>query len=677
MFEFSIAKGYLWPKRKRLSLSLISIMSVFVISLVIWLLLLFLSITEGIEKNWLHKLTSLNSPIRIVPTNAYYDSYYFQIDSISSHSGFQYKSIGEKLRSPESDPYDPEIDEEIPFYWPKRGKQEVDLVKCAAQGLDDLKKDYPDLTFQDYEVAGALMKLRLIRSEGRSSGQSFITQASYIASFADQNPKLGSLIKPPSMEDLNHLIYLSTLSDAGSAVEDRPQFVTSIGGQNLKPITLQSILNNITLEAVRINGGCWTLPSELLPMHAKLQAYAYKKGRSISYFVIPLRADETSSLMTGTLKRTPEGLSFTSSDGCTVFKEDIPLFLGGDHVCKANFAEMDLTVNIDMNLQGNRIRGLIPWSGLQIEKAKVHTSFDKAPNIPPPWAHEVAGRFELPNRGILIPTQFRENRVNLGDEGYLAYNATTPTASVELRNPVFVAGFYDPGIMSIGAKVLLAAPDTVRAINAAGQSISVDPLMTNGLSVWFSNLGQTDQIVALIKKSFKERGIDPYWKVVPFHEYDFARDLIMQFKSDRYLFVIIGIIILMVACCNIISQLLLLVNDKKQEIGILLSLGAKKRSIALIFGLCGVSMGIISCVLGTLAAYFTLANIDSLVHLLNLIEGQVAFNAAFYGQSLPNQLSYSAFSFIVIVTPTLSFVAGLIPAIKACRLKPVNLLRSE
>ena len=118
-------------------------------------------------------------------------------------------------------------------------------------------------------------------------------------------------------------------------------------------------------------------------------------------------------------------------------------------------------------------------------------------------------------------------------------------------------------------------------------------------------------------------------------------------------------------------------NDKKQEIGVLLSLGAKKRQIALIFGLCGIFLGILASLLGTAAGYFTMNHIDSLVHLLNALEGQEAFNAAFYGSSLPTELSQSAALFIAIATPILSMISGLIPAIKACRLKPSAILRSE
>ena len=121
MFELKIALKYLLPKRKALSTSLISLMSVFVISLVVWLVLVFLSVTSGIEKNWLSKLTSLNAPLRISPTDHYYSSYYYQIDSLSSSSSFSYQTIREKAYSENTDPYSPEEDMQLPhFYAPYR-----------------------------------------------------------------------------------------------------------------------------------------------------------------------------------------------------------------------------------------------------------------------------------------------------------------------------------------------------------------------------------------------------------------------------------------------------------------------------------------------------------------------------------------------------------------------------
>lgn len=550
MFELFFVKSYLWPKKKQLSVALIGLLSLFVISTVVWLLLLFLSITEGIEKNWLSKLTSLNAPIRITPTENYYNSYYYQIDSISKASNYSLKSIREKLSSDKTDPYDSLTDEEIPSYWPEKEGLEIDPVKKVFSSLKFLAPKFSHFTAEDYEVAGALMRLELIRPNTRNF-QSFLSQVSYIATYPQEPSHLEDLIQKPTLRDLKHLIYLSSL----------------YGETNL----LERILANVECKS---------------------------KNRP-------------------TLEN--------------IFTEEI----------------------------------------------EFKTEFSSPPTLSPPWAYFVEKKLQLPPNGIILPRQFRENDVLLGDKGFFSYQATTLMSSQEQRLPVDVVGFYDPGVISIGARFVLSDPSLVHTMNANCQTTAIDPLLTNGIQVWFSDFKKTKMVAEELTKEFEKEGISEYWNIVPYYEYDFAKELIGQFQSDRYLFMLVGILILTVACSNIISLLLLLVNDKKQEIGILLSLGATKKSIAFIFGGIGVTVGFISSLIGISLAYFTLSHIDLFVSLLSSIEGRDAFSPLFYGDSLPNSMSMKALLFVLLASPILSFFAGLIPAIKACKLKPSAILRSE
>ena len=139
----------------------------------------------------------------------------------------------------------------------------------------------------------------------------------------------------------------------------------------------------------------------------------------------------------------------------------------------------------------------------------------------------------------------------------------------------------------------------------------------------------------------------------------------------------IGVIILLVACTNIISLLVLLVSDKKKEIGILRAMGAKRRSIAAIFAFSGAGLGLFSCLLGILLAFFTLKNIDHLVYFLSSLHVHDAFNPQFFWTSLPHEISHRALLFAAFATPILALLAGLVPAIKAARLNPCETLRSE
>ncbi|MGK0182440.1 MAG: lipoprotein-releasing system permease protein, partial [Halioglobus sp.] len=172
MYEISVALKYLTPRWKQLSVSLISLVSVIVISLVVWLILVFFSVTNGMEKNWIEKLVSLSAPVRLTPTEAYYSSYYYQVDSISGDSNYNYQSIGEKLKSEKTDPYDPQMDMEPPSYWPEADRtpegEIKDIVKRTAELFSELK-GVKGLSFQDYEMTVSNMRLNLLR-QGTPAG---------------------------------------------------------------------------------------------------------------------------------------------------------------------------------------------------------------------------------------------------------------------------------------------------------------------------------------------------------------------------------------------------------------------------------------------------------------------------------------------------------------------------
>ncbi len=334
------------------------------------------------------------------------------------------------------------------------------------------------------------------------------------------------------------------------------------------------------------------------------------------------------------------------------------------------------------NIQGKRLSERLHFDGLLIAKADVQTRFTKTPTSTPPWAHFVQEELILPpdpqgESGILLPKNYQEMGVKSGDTGYFAFGAQTASSVQEQQIPFVVAGFYDPGILAVGSRCALASSSVVRALSAASTFTPVDRSLANGIQVWIADLGDVKLVQRALQEELAAKGIDGYWSVSTFHDYDFAKDLMQQFASDRTLFLLIGIIILIVGCSNIISLLVLLVSTKRKEIGMLLAMGATKKSIAAIFGLLGATMGACSALLGSAAALLTLRHIDAVVRALSWMQGREAFNALFYGSSLPNTLSLGATEFILIATPILALLAGLIPAIYACRMQPSAILREQ
>lgn len=664
-------------------------MSVLVISLVVWLVLIFLSVTEGIEKGWLSRLTALNAPLRITPTPAYFDSYYHRVDNIAYQSGYAAKSIGEKWQAQISDPLDPEVDAGVPLHWPKPILNQdgtlKDLVKETFATIASHKT--PTLIAQDYEITGALLRLVMIRPElgtPLEERQNYLTQVSYLASFADKSPYFQKLIQKPTLYEINHLCHMAELSTKEPMSDEA--VATKAAQKEEFQLKLLPILSNIEISRVKPAYDNWPLPLSLFNDELQLEAVAYKHHNAISHLIVTTQ-NLTDSGIKGKL-RFENGILLFEADKKYPLPAQTPLYLGETveweaHLDTASIEKAgrlrEIKLHIGGFIQGQKIEGSLPWHDLEITQASVATEFAKAPIIAPPWAYYLASEKQmmLPDeRSVLLPKSYQESGVQIGDGGYFSFGAMTASALQEQRLPFQVAGFYDPGVMAIGAKYILAPAALVHDIASSNHSFTFDRASANGIQVWFDDISQAETIANALREKIDFAGLSPFWKITTFYEYDFAKDLLQQFQSDRTLFTLVGVIILIVACTNIISLLVLLVNDKRREIGILQAMGASPRSIVAIFAFSGVFMGVIGSLMGTLLALVTLHNIDSVANFLSFLQGHEAFNAAFYGTSLPNTLSPSALTFILISTPLISLIAGLVPAIKASRLKPTEILRS-
>jgi lipoprotein-releasing system permease protein len=337
----------------------------------------------------------------------------------------------------------------------------------------------------------------------------------------------------------------------------------------------------------------------------------------------------------------------------------------------------DIKLNIQGSYQNNKIEGIISLNDVMLSKVKID-SITKSPFY---YSFSENNKIFLPTlddkTGILLPKSYQNNGVLLGDSGYLSYASMTINSNQEMRLPIFVAGFYDSGVLPIGNRCIIVPSDITKTINATNNCLTFDGTATNGVYVWIKDIKKADIIADNLIKDLEKEKISSFFNVSTYKDFEFSKDLMQQFQSDRTLFTIIAIIILIAACSNIISMLVLLVNDKKKEIAILRSMGASSKSIAIIFGFCGFFMGLLSSFIGIITAILTLRHLDTVVKFLSIIQGHNFFNATFFGNKLPNDLSFDALIFVLILTPILALIAGLIPAIKASKIHPSSILRSE
>jgi lipoprotein-releasing system permease protein len=143
------------------------------------------------------------------------------------------------------------------------------------------------------------------------------------------------------------------------------------------------------------------------------------------------------------------------------------------------------------------------------------------------------------------------------------------------------------------------------------------------------------------------------------------------------MFLILALIIL-VAAFNIISSMIMLVNDKNKNIALLRSLGMDKFSIMRIFLICGSSIGFVGTALGLIIGVLFSANINNIKIWLESVTNATLFNPTIYFLSnLPSRIFVSDIILIVTISLILSFLATIYPAYKASKSNPADILRYE
>lgn len=151
---------------------------------------------------------------------------------------------------------------------------------------------------------------------------------------------------------------------------------------------------------------------------------------------------------------------------------------------------------------------------------------------------------------------------------------------------------------------------------------------------------------------------------------------VLSFERNMIFFLLTFIIV--VAAFSITSSLLMSVVRKTREIGLLGAMGGRAREVALCFCAQGLIIGFAGTAFGLALGFALLHWRDALVQTIaRLTMGEEVFQRFYQFSSLPAHTVPGDVVTIVVFSLVASTLAGLIPAWRAARLKPVEALRSE
>jgi lipoprotein-releasing system permease protein len=257
-------------------------------------------------------------------------------------------------------------------------------------------------------------------------------------------------------------------------------------------------------------------------------------------------------------------------------------------------------------------------------------------------------------------------QVNIGEKVVLVspQPTATPAGIIPRLKQFTVSGVFEIGMHDYDAGVAL-----VHMEDAAKMFRITDGV--TGLRLKMSDVFAAPAISREIVHA-----LDGSYAVVDWTEYhaNFFRAL----RTEKAVMFVILTLIIAVAAFNIVSTLIMVVNDKQADVAILRTLGLTPWRVMGIFMVQGTVIGLVGTLLGVLGGIWLASNVETIVPAIEqLLNTKFLSPEVYYITELPSDMRWKDVAWISAVAFGLSLLATIYPAWLAGRTQPAEALRYE
>jgi len=262
--------------------------------------------------------------------------------------------------------------------------------------------------------------------------------------------------------------------------------------------------------------------------------------------------------------------------------------------------------------------------------------------------------------GIVLGTELaRSLRVFVGDRVNVVSplgGELGPQGPMPKSRPFRVAAIFYSGMYEYDSKFAYIGLDSAQKFFGMGDTVQ-------GLEIRVDDIDNTRVINREILKT-----LGGY----PFRTKDWGEmnhNLFSALRLEKLAMAIMLTFIVLVACINILSTLVVFALQKAKEVAILKSMGARDTGIMKIFVLEGLIIGSIGTVLGLIQGYGCCLFVEKF--------GIKMDPQVYYINKLPVRVDATQFLVVAVIALVLSYLATIFPALNASRLRPVEGLKTE
>jgi len=261
--------------------------------------------------------------------------------------------------------------------------------------------------------------------------------------------------------------------------------------------------------------------------------------------------------------------------------------------------------------------------------------------------------------GILLGSKLAQNTGMLLDSVVTVISPRGENTAFGVRPRPYsfrVVGIFESGFFDLDNQFAFTTLKTAQRVFAIGDVV-------NSIEVRVDDLDRAPEIAKAVEAAAGQKLGATHWM-------EQNRQLLGALRMERTVSLITIGLIQLVAAINIFITLVMTVMDRKRDIAILLSMGAKRFQIRRLFILQGMTIGAIGTLLG-LAAGYTLCYFADRYQWIPLDE------AIYSLRYVPFQARAMDSLWIAGVALLISFVATLHPADTATKIPPAETLRYE